>query len=279
MISVRPAAFERWPDAWLVSRPDLELVIAPSVGRILRFARPGGPNALWDDTLADSHPVGRWVNWGGEKIWFWPQADWPSRQGRDWPPPEPDGSAAGVEPLPDGLRWHLAPVPGYPFTVTRTVTLEPTPGSPARITTQASSGAPRPWSVTQINRPTFVQARAVRTSTAAPAWAHVGGPAVFAAPALDIATGEWSHVCPVSTDLKLGLDADQLRALTPAGQLTLTTVVPPADLGRYAAGEFAQVFSAADTSPLFPVGLPPYAELEFVASPGSSGLTQLWQLA
>lgn len=78
--------------------------------------------------------------------------------------------------------------------------------------------------------------------------------------------------------LKIGLDADQLRALTPAGLLSINTLVSDSDRARYAAGECAQIFTAADDSPLVAPGLPPYAELEFIAPPCSTTLVQLWHL-
>ena len=56
--------------------------------RLMHFGRVGGPNLLWTKFDHDLHDAGPdwWINFGGEKIWLWPQARWVEAFGSDWPP-------------------------------------------------------------------------------------------------------------------------------------------------------------------------------------------------
>lgn len=61
-----------------------EVVFAPQAGRLMKLARKGQPNVLWNhrqlETLEEKPD--EWFNVGGDKLWIAPQSDWV------WPPPK-----------------------------------------------------------------------------------------------------------------------------------------------------------------------------------------------
>lgn len=100
----------------------VEMVIVPDINRIVRFGRPGGPNLLWVDPEAENGPAMPWKNWGGEKLWFWPQERWPEL-GSPWPPPMDPGVAGEMILQSDGLDWLMPGSENRP-TVRREVRVE-----------------------------------------------------------------------------------------------------------------------------------------------------------
>lgn len=65
------------------------VVVDGSVGRIVEYSLQDGAatNVIWfnPDARDRKYFVGGWLNWGGDKLWPWPQSRW------GWPPPEPKG--------------------------------------------------------------------------------------------------------------------------------------------------------------------------------------------
>lgn len=265
-VSRRP--FLRWSEAWWVSNVEVEAVVVPSIARIMRFGRPHGPNALWTSPDAERFPAGGWINWGGDKIWFWPQTDWPrDASGNGWPPPQ-DGFAASVEPTSDGLAWTLRGLPLFPAVeIHRSIHL-PARGTRMRVQTRSlgAGASPRPWSVTQIPCPASVNVGSLRGGGA---WISMSDPPT-SAPERD--NESWLLKPDPRCGSKYGFAAAELSADTPAGRFTISTEQSSQ------AEDGAQVcFDAAK-----PGNRPPdtdrYAELEFAAPEGCAHLVQWWSL-
>lgn len=80
-----------------------EAVVVPSLGRVMRWGKVGGPNLLWNAASVSSK-AGEWKNYGGDKTWLSPQSSWKTLHGSDnWPPdPAFDGTPQGAQVLSGG---------------------------------------------------------------------------------------------------------------------------------------------------------------------------------
>jgi hypothetical protein len=87
--TVYKTEYKGWKDAYRLSNGTVEVIVVPSVGRIMRYGFIGGPNILWENPAEAGKmiPSGRWTNTGGDKIWPWPQDDWGKILSYAWPPP------------------------------------------------------------------------------------------------------------------------------------------------------------------------------------------------
>jgi len=89
---VEAVDFHGWP-AMSLQNGRLEVVVVPAIGRIvsLEFAGDGGASdPIWrhgqlGPALAPDE--NGWINFGGDKAWPAPQADWERMVGKGWPPP------------------------------------------------------------------------------------------------------------------------------------------------------------------------------------------------
>lgn len=82
-------------DVVTIHNAHLAVAVSPKLGRVVGFSSPGEPNVLWVGTERDVQ--GGWKNYGGDKVWPSPQADWPQTHGKVWPP------TPGI----DGPAWRL----------------------------------------------------------------------------------------------------------------------------------------------------------------------------
>jgi hypothetical protein len=176
------AEYHGWRDAVILNNGQVEVVIVPSIGRVMQFRFAGeddGP--LWENRALDGKAVNpeatEWVNFGGDKPWPAPQGDWPKVTPRAWPPPVGfDASAWQSTPVimnfarlfpgstPDGANIGgtvvklTSPVDAhYGIRVTRYVQLDPST-TVMRIKTvyEKVSGAPvnvSVWVITQCKEP------------------------------------------------------------------------------------------------------------------------------
>ena len=158
--------YQGWPDSIVLSNGVVEAVIVPAIGRVmqLRFAgEQEGP--FWEnDKLRRTKPDAdstEWANFGGDKAWPAPQANWLQIISRGWPPP------AGFDGMPmeavvEGAAVILvSPVdPGFGIRVRRRIELQP--GLPVMTTTtryEKISGPPVEvgvWVITQVKDPVAV---------------------------------------------------------------------------------------------------------------------------
>lgn len=88
--------FNGWADSWLVYNEEVELVVVPSISRIMQFRFRGedsvDSNPLWTQDSLAGKPADTqrdtWLNFGGDKAWPGPQKEWGNTLSRRrWPPP------------------------------------------------------------------------------------------------------------------------------------------------------------------------------------------------
>jgi hypothetical protein len=269
-----------------IANDRFELLADPATGRIFRYGSIGGPNVLWQNLRACEcrSPFPGWLNWGGDKVWLWPENDWAAGGGPKVPPGDPP--AAPYEITVEGLRMRMVSpvIASHGVRIVRQITLK---ASGSNVTLEnkieciAPSGGTRPlavWTVTQLPAPRQLFGRLL---VDAPTPAFEG----FRESPWRDAHADGNIVTmgrPASPWMKIGLEADLLAA--PVGEQLLVARVTAHSPGTFEPHRRAQVFSDPDDSPFRLPGIPPYIELEFtsplkVLAVGESvSLTLEWQL-
>jgi len=263
---------------------DFELAVSSQTGRIVRYGRIGGPNVLWTNPRPQEAktPFKGWLNWGGDKVWIWPEEDWKVWTGIKQPPGDPATGPYTVEVHGRHMRMVSPVIAEYGVRIVREITLAPS-GPRVTLENRIEKVAPcrfdlpvAPWMVTQLPAPRHIYAR---ISSGATGTGYQNFP-----------PNPWDGVQsigrvrvmerPRSPWVKIGLDADILAV--PVGQdLFISRVVVPAS-GVYEPHRRAQVFSDPDNSDFRPKGIGPYIEFEFTApdtrlKPGeTNSMTVIW---
>jgi alpha-glucosidase len=161
---VTHADFHGW-EALVIRNQTAEVVVVPAIGRIMRFGLIDGSGVdaspFWVHPAAGAglaaDPNG-WINYGGDKAWPAPQADWPKVTGRGWPPPAAFDSAPH-EARVDGNRIELVSEvdPGFGTRVRRTIALDDArPVLSVETTYEKVQGPPvstAVWTITQLAAP------------------------------------------------------------------------------------------------------------------------------
>ncbi len=233
-----------------------EITVSTS-GHILSFSQPGGRNLLWQHPAAAAHPVGGWVNHGGDKLWLWPQQRWEELSGAAWPPP---AQAEGWLITVSGGRVRMESPRMTQPDVSFVREIELDPHEPAcRITNRMSQavggrGGMALWMVTQLPTPLAIHAPAGTRGHA------VSGRAPWNQDTEDDGT---LRLTPGPGKSKLGLDAAVLTAVYADGRLEMRA--ESAADGVWGPGERAQVYGEAAGSADLPSGCPGYVEAEFTA--------------
>jgi hypothetical protein len=154
-----------WPDALRLANGQVEAIVVPAIGRLMQFRFLGEPGPFWENPArfgqAPDPDASEWGNFGGDKTWPAPQADWERVTGRSWPPPrafdalpvtatQTNGAIVLTSPVDPhfGIRTqrHLTLEPDQPVLRIRTV-FEKVTGPPVRVSV---------WVVTQLNDPVAV---------------------------------------------------------------------------------------------------------------------------
>ena len=153
--------FHGWPSI-VLGNSVAEVVIVPGIGRVMQFRllADKGSGAFWNHPAIgrDLQPDDGWKNYGGDKTWPSPQADWPKIIGRAWPPPTPFDSLAYAATIRGHTVELVSPVDSnYGIRVKREITLdakkpamtietiyEKVQGPPARVAI---------WTITQLISP------------------------------------------------------------------------------------------------------------------------------
>jgi hypothetical protein len=160
---VQCVAYHGWPDCFRIENGYVEAIVAPAVGRVMQLRLSGdAAGAFWENRALDGqlHPQiqNQWMNFGGDKCWPAPQADWTQQQGRDWPPPAGfDPSAMQATATPCGVVLTSPVDPAYGIQVVRHVDLEA--GKPVlliRTEFRKITGSPVRvgiWTITQMRTP------------------------------------------------------------------------------------------------------------------------------
>ena len=92
-----PTAMKAPPAAWgstsTLTDGEVVVQVSPEIGRVMHFAVVGESTLLWHNPAPRTPQETAWPNYGGDKLWPWPQ-----RPLWSWPPPR------GFDPGPFQLR-------------------------------------------------------------------------------------------------------------------------------------------------------------------------------
>jgi len=259
-VDVTAVRYGRWDRCIQLSNGEVDVIVAPDIGRIVFYGTRGGENLLWEHPKPEQYAsaMGGWNNYGGDKLWAWPQTSW------NWPPPQQldagpyraqiDVAHGQVELV--GPESESSGVSG-----SRVISLDADGALhiTSRITagTDGSRKAIAPWTVTQVRRPQ--QIRAHLSNVQASPKADVGFPqshqvaADWLAWDMDFATGGKVFVAADVLSAKVGERWLTCRLLTPSAGPTT-----------------AQIYQSATSDyRTLPAGAAPYCELEFALEPAT----------
>lgn len=251
----------------------IDVAVSANTGRIVYFGFTNGANLLWIDPSAINAKQGEWQNWGGDKVWIWPQSEFEKRTGKGWPPPgDPPSSPFVITTEPGGGITMTGPIiPDYGVRLERTIVLQP--GRPImtvtnrfRVVDEAKATGIALWNVTQIPgvdqvvaKPIFprLPSGEVRQTFSKP-MSDSQPPWPLPQPSL----ADRSEVIfkrPTTGSPKVGFDADQLRVQLGDTFLTQRATFAP-EHGKLDPSERAQLYT--DNGSWKPG---PYIELEFIS--------------
>jgi hypothetical protein len=161
-VAVRQESYRGWDDSIIMDNGLVEAVIVPAIGRVMQFRFIGEEGPFWEnDSMFGQEPDSQsseWGNFGGDKSWPAPQADWPKITPRSWPPP------IAFDSLPVTAQIHkdrvtlISPVdPHYGIRTYRILTLAPDQAE-MKITTRYEKVTGTPvsvsvWVITQLKDP------------------------------------------------------------------------------------------------------------------------------
>jgi hypothetical protein len=159
----REVTYHGWPGSYVLRNGKVEAVVVPAIGRIMQFGFVGDDGVLWENRDLDGQPPNweaqKWINFGGDKTWPAPEADWSRFTGqKEWRPP-PAFDAMPVEAKLESRGVTLiSPVdPYYGIRTHRRITLdEDKPIMRVNTTYEKVSGkAARVgvWTITQLKDP------------------------------------------------------------------------------------------------------------------------------
>ena len=269
-VTIEKTEYKGWADAYRMSNGTVEVVVVPSVGRVMRYGFVGGANVLWENAAVAGKPipVGQWPNTGGDKIWPWPQDDWGKLLPNAWPPP------AAADQLPhtaqivgkDALRLTSGVVAPWGFRIVREIRLAPTGTKVSFInrfekTEQDDAPPVGVWTITQVPATVWVMAR-LRTAPTLPAlpsgYKSMSGDAAFKSVRV-LPQGFLLVERNPATATKIGTNGD--ICATVQGDTLFTVHSAPDNVSlAYDAGERLQFYSHPDNT-----GIPPYIEMEMTS--------------
>lgn len=134
--SLKYTEYKGWKDVYILSNGNVEAVVVPSIGRVMQFRFVGEEGVFWENPAVAGKPVNpeskEWINFGGDKPWPAPQADWPKVTPRAWPPPIGFDASEWKNQSPvchdKSCRYlvlHSAIDPHYGIYALRTIKLDP----------------------------------------------------------------------------------------------------------------------------------------------------------
>ncbi|MBL9212069.1 MAG: DUF4380 domain-containing protein [Opitutaceae bacterium] len=172
--AVGPLSYHGWTGALRMRNEQAEVIVVPEIGRVMSFRFHDGQNVLWEDVSLRGKrgdPAGReWINFGGDKTWPAPEAEWKTHTKREkWmPPPGFDGMPGRARR--DGSAIVLTSLvdPFYGIRTSRRITLRgDDPVMEIETEYEKVSGAALPvgiWVITQFRDPMAVYVPAPETS-------------------------------------------------------------------------------------------------------------------
>ena len=145
-------------DAWRLCDGKTEAIIVPALGRVMSFKTESGQNWLWNATFPNGKTpdTSAWHNWGGDKTWLSPQANW-AKMGAEkgWPPAREWDQNFQSQVLSGGKLKIWGPVsPVTSLRISRVFYHDANGDFVIEQSVQQEKGAPISagiWSVTQID--------------------------------------------------------------------------------------------------------------------------------
>ena len=266
-VSIERVSYHGWADAYRLRNDTVELVVVPAIARIVHYGYLGQANLLWENVALQgvSAAPGRWYNYGGDKIWLWPQEDWPARCGSGWPPStDLPGLIAHEAAIVDGgLRLTSPSIPGFGVRTIREIRLAQT-GTRVFLTNRIERLATdadfrlAPWTVTQLPADGQIFARLLPGTRLADGY-RVMDEAPFRG-VTRVADRVLTIERPKDRRARIRLDADVL-AWQRGEDLFIERSVDVTPLSEVAPGERAQIYSHPDGDAELPPGVA-YVELE-----------------
>ncbi|HAV65626.1 MAG TPA: hypothetical protein DCY13_25030, partial [Verrucomicrobiales bacterium] len=231
-LNIRREPYRGWKDAVIMDNGQAEVVIVPAVGRVMQFRFRNGEPTFWEnEALLGKLPdpeSGEWGNFGGDKTWPAPQADWPKLTPRAWPPPVAFDSMAVTAQINEAHVTLISPVdPHYGIRTYRMIALEP--DRPVmKITTRYEKVIGDPvsvsvWIITQLRDPAGVYVP-VPAPTLFPSGYHAMSRDL--PPDLKYSKGLISLTRPRDKSTKIGTDAGSLLWI---GRETMMRMDSPRD--------------------------------------------------
>jgi hypothetical protein len=290
--------YKGWKDALRLSNGTVEVFVVPGIGgRVMRYGYVGGPNLLWENkTVAGKPiPVGEWPNTGGDKIWPWPQDDWPQLHPKGWPPPPESDQMAHVAEVvgADTVRLTSPIIIPYGVRIVRDIRVAPR-GTQVFLTTRMEqmrdgrTARVAPWAVTQVNAAPWTLARLLPEADKleAPGFRPASAATEFKA-VTKLPEGFLKVERPGTKAVKLFTEADLLATLQDGILFSVrhAPTAPADNAGRaYQPGDRAQIYCHSDDKFFADNGMPTYTELEMTAplavlKKGETvTLDQIWEL-
>jgi hypothetical protein len=164
--TVGPLSYHGWTGALRLRNEQVEVIVVPEVGRVMSFRFHDGQNVFWEDGSLRGKRGDRtgreWVNFGGDKTWPAPEAEWKTHTKREkWmPPPGFDGMPGRARRDDRAIVLTSTIDPFYGIRTARRITLRgDDPIMVIETEYEKVSGAAMPvgiWVVTQFRDPVAV---------------------------------------------------------------------------------------------------------------------------
>lgn len=261
-LTISNATYRGWPNAWRLQNDQIEVWVVPAIGRVIQFRFRNGEDLFWEnEQLRGTFPRPQseeWANFGGDKVWPAPQADWPTITGRAWPPPAGfDATPMTVKVQQTGIRLTSGIDPSYGIQVDRFIAIDPQrPVMHITTTYSKIQGEPKTvsiWTVTQLRSPLIMYAPLPETSRFPLGYIPLsdGLPAN-----LNIQDRLLSLTRSTTNDRKIGFES---RELLWVGQDTMVHIsTPDLQAGTYPdGGSSAEIYTNSDPAA--------YVELELLS--------------
>jgi hypothetical protein len=172
-VQVRRIDYHGWTNSLVLENATAEVVVVPAIGRVMRFGFRGEEGPFWENASlhgqAPDPASTNWGNFGGDKTWPSPEADWNARTPRAWPPPVAfDSMPVEAETRSDRVRLRSAVDPHYGIRVERDIRLDSGIARMTIVTTYEQASVPTPpvadaatnrvgiWIITQLAHPVRV---------------------------------------------------------------------------------------------------------------------------